>query len=86
MKPDSNRMPANLFANSPEKIVEVLTSKEVFPQGAASGMRVLTFYMSQSAKSLSSTRRRNPEKAKKMLSARVERELAEKDRWRRQVA
>lgn len=86
MKPDSNRMPANLFANSPEKIVEVLTSKEVFPQGAASGMRVLTFYMSQSAKSLSSTRRRNLEKAKKMLSARVERELAEKDRWRRQVA
>jgi len=79
-------MPANLFASSPEKIVEVLTSKEVFPQGAASGMRVLTFYMSQSAKSLSSTRRRNLEKAKKMLSVRVERELAEKDRWRRQVA
>ena len=86
MKSDSDRMPANLFAEPPEKIVEVLTSREVFPQGAASGMRVLSFYISQSGKGLSNSRRRNLEKARKMMSARVEREIAEKEKWRGKVA
>lgn len=86
MKSDSDRIPANLFAEPPEKIVEFLTSKDVFPQGAASGMRVLTFYMSQSSRGLSPSRRRNLEKARKMLSARVNMEMAERDRWHRKVA
>ncbi|HEV2134673.1 MAG TPA: DUF3175 domain-containing protein [Terracidiphilus sp.] len=88
MKSDSDRMPANLFANPPEKIVEVLSSREVFPQGAASGMRVLCFYISQSGKGLSPSRRRNLEKAKRMLSVLVEQEMAENDRerWRRKAA
>lgn len=86
MKSDSDRMPANLFAKPPEKIVEVLSSREVFPQGAASGMRVLSFYISQSGKGLSSTRRRNLERAKQMLSALVEHEMADREKWRRKVA
>ena len=86
MKSDSNRMPANLFANPPEKIVEVLSSRERFPQGAASGMRVLSFYLSQSGKGLSPTRRRNLEKAKQMLSHLVQLEMAERERWRRKAA
>jgi hypothetical protein len=79
-------MPANLFAEKPEKIVEVLTSREVFPQGAASGMRVLSFYISRSGKGLSVSRRRNLEKAKKLLSVQVEREMAEREKWRGKVA
>lgn len=86
MKSDSDRIPANLFAKPPEQIVEVLASKEIFPQGPASGMRVLTFYISQSARGLSPSRRRNLEKAKKMLSALVEHEMNERDRWHRKVA
>lgn len=86
MKSESDRMPANLFAEPPEKIVEVLSSREVFPQGAASGMRVLSFYISRSGKGISPSRRRNLEKAKRMLSALVELELADKERWRRKVA
>lgn len=86
MKSDSDRMPANLFAEPPEKIVEVLSSKEVFPQGVASGMRVLTFYISRSGKGISPTRRRNLEKAKRMLSQLVEIELADKEKWRKKVA
>ncbi|HEV2326462.1 MAG TPA: DUF3175 domain-containing protein [Terracidiphilus sp.] len=86
MKPDSDRMPANLFAEPPEKIVEVLSSREVFPQGAASGMRVLSFYISRAGKGLSISRRRRLEKAKKLLSVLVEREMADKDRWRGKAA
>lgn len=79
-------MPANLFANPPEKIVEILSSRERFPQGVASGMRVLSFYISQSGKGLSPTRRRNLEKAKQMLSHLVQLEMAERERWRRKAA
>ncbi len=87
MNTDSDRIPANLFANPPERIVEVLTSKESFPQGAASGMRVLSFYISRVGKGLTATRRRNLEKARKLLSIRVETELAEaKARLHRNVA
>ncbi len=86
MKSDFDRMPANLFAKPPEKIVEALTSREIFPQGAASGLRVLNFYISQSGKGLSITRLRNLEKAKKMLAVQVEREMAERERWRGKVA
>ncbi len=80
-------MPPNLFAKPPEKIVEILTSRETFPRGAASGMRVLSFYMAQAGKGLSCSRRRNLEKAKKMLAACVEREMAEaRTRWQGKVA
>ena len=77
MKSDPDRMPPNLFAEPPEKIVEVLTSRDSFPRGAASGMRVLSFYMAQAGRGLTSSRRRNLEKAKKMLTACVKREIAE---------
>lgn len=86
MKSDSDRIPANLFAKPPEQIVEVLSSKDMFPQGAASGMRVLTFYISRSGKGMTPSRRRNLEKARKMLSHLVELETAERERWQRKVA
>ena len=80
-------MPPNLFAEPPEKIVEVLTSRDAFPRGAAAGMRVLSFYMAQAGKGLTSSRRRKLERAKKMLSVCVEREMAEaRARFTRKVA
>lgn len=72
--------PAGLFTKDPETIAESLASKEVSPQGPASGMRVLTFYISHAGKSLSASRRRNLEKAKKLLSARVEQSLRKEQR------
>ena len=44
--------PAGLFTKDPETIAESLASKEVSPQSPASGMRVLTFYISHAGKSL----------------------------------
>jgi len=58
-----------------EAIADSLASKEVSPQGPASGMRLLTFYISHSAKRLSPTRLRSLEKARKLLAARVDQEL-----------
>lgn len=71
---------------SPEALAESLASKAISPQGPASGLRLLTFYLSHSAKRLSASRLRNLEKAKKLLSARLEREIKERELSERKVA
>jgi hypothetical protein len=64
-------MPAEALADS-------LASKEANPQGAAAGMRLLAFYISHGAKRLSPSRLRSLEKARKLLAARMEREMRQK--------
>jgi hypothetical protein len=76
---DFLRPPVGLFAMKPEAIADSLASREVSPQGPASGMRLLTFYISHSAKRLSPSRLRSLEKARKLLAARVDRELRKQD-------
>jgi hypothetical protein len=71
---------AGLFSQSAETIAESLSSKEVSPQGASSGLRLLTFYMNYAGRWLSASRRRNLEKAKKLLSIRLAKETAERER------
>ncbi|MGD0941170.1 MAG: DUF3175 domain-containing protein [Terracidiphilus sp.] len=68
-------LPAELFKWTPEAIARSLASREVSPQGPASGMRVLSFYLSHGGKALSASRRRNLEKARKLLAVRVEQSL-----------
>jgi hypothetical protein len=65
------KMPAEALANS-------LASREVSPQGIAAGMRLLTFYISHSAKRLSPSRLRSLEKARRLLAVRMDRELRQK--------
>jgi hypothetical protein len=67
-----------LFSMPPEALADSLASKEVSPQGTAAGMRLLTFYISHSAKRLSPSRLRSLEKTRKMLEARMDRELRQK--------
>lgn len=77
MRAKSGPTLAGLFANDPKTIAESLASREMFPQGAASGMRVLSFYISHAGRGLSPSRRRSLEKAKEILSDRVKQELRE---------
>jgi hypothetical protein len=67
-----------LFTMPLEALADSLASKEVSPQGTAAGMRLLTFYISHSAKRLSPSRLRSLEKARKLLAARMDRELRQK--------
>jgi len=71
--------PPGLFKKAPEEIAESLASTEVNPQGAAAGMRLLTFYISHAAARLNPARLRKLEKARKLLALRMERELKEKN-------
>ena len=72
VKTDSTHPPAGLFNKSAATIANTLASKEVSPKGAASGMRMLTFYINRAGKNLSSTRRKELARAKKLLARRIE--------------
>ena len=69
---------AGLFAMPAEALADSLASNEVSPQGTAAGMRLLRFYISHSAKRLSPSRLRSLQKARKLLAARIDRELRQK--------
>jgi tRNA(adenine34) deaminase len=71
VKTDSTHPVEGLFTKDPETIAKKLASKKVSPKGPGSGMRMLTYYMNRAGKELSATRRRDLEKAKELLSAKV---------------
>ena len=75
MKTKSGPTLGELFANDARTIAESLASREMFPQGPVSAMRVLSFYISHAGRWLSPSRRRNLEKAREILQARVRQEL-----------
>jgi hypothetical protein len=69
-----------LFTKSAPTIARELASKKVSPKGAVSGMRMLTFFINRAGEGLSASRRRELEKAKTLLSRRVQRERAAREK------
>ncbi len=82
MQVQSARVSAGLFAKDPETIAASLSSRELSPGGPASGIRLLAFYISHSAKGMSANQRRNLEKAKQLLSERMIQDQRERQRLR----
>ncbi|HLH37029.1 MAG TPA: DUF3175 domain-containing protein [Alloacidobacterium sp.] len=73
VKTDSTHPPEGLFKKSPETIARSLASKKVSPKGPGSGMRMLTYFMNRAGKNLSTQDRSRLQRAKELLSKRVER-------------
>jgi len=73
---DSTHPPKDLFTQSAPVIARSLASKKVSPKGPGSGMRMLTYFINRAGKGLSATRRRELERAKKLLHARIEKDKA----------
>ncbi|HEY1501779.1 MAG TPA: DUF3175 domain-containing protein [Acidobacteriaceae bacterium] len=71
---DSTHPPRDLFTKSAAAIARSLASKKVSPKGPASGMRMLTYFINRAGKGLSATRRKELERAKKLLHERIEKE------------
>jgi hypothetical protein len=72
VKTESTYPPEGLFTKDPETIARQLASKRVSPKGPGSGMRMLTYYINRAGKGLSAAQKGRLEKAKKLLSVRVE--------------
>jgi tRNA(adenine34) deaminase len=70
---DSTHPPPGLFKKDAAKIARALASKKVSPKGPSSGLRMLTYFINRAGKGLSASRKAELERAKKMLSARIQR-------------
>lgn len=73
VKTDSTHPPSGLFTRKAPAIVRALASKKVSPKGPASGMRMLTYFINRAGRGLTATRRAELEKAKALLSKRIQR-------------
>jgi len=72
VKTDSTHPPEGLFTKNAATIARTLASKRVSPKGPGSGMRMLTYSVNRAGRGLSAERRAELEKAKSLLSKRVE--------------
>jgi hypothetical protein len=81
----STSPPEGLFTKDAETIARSLASKKVSPKGPGSGMKMLTFYINRAGKSLSAERKRELERAKKLLSEMVEQTQKRTRSTKRQV-
>ncbi len=74
VKTDSTHPPEGLFTKSASTIARTLASKKVSPKGPGSGMRMLTYFINRAGRKLSASRRAELERAKALLSKRVQQE------------
>lgn len=72
VKTDSTHPPAGLFTRDAATIARTLASHRVSPKGPGSGMRMLTYFINRAGRGLSPTRRAELEKAKILLSKRIQ--------------
>jgi tRNA(adenine34) deaminase len=75
---DSTHPPPGLFKKDAETIARTLASNKVSPKGPGSGMRMLTYFINRGGKGLSASRKAELERAKKLLSTKIERSKEKK--------
>jgi hypothetical protein len=63
--------PAGLFTKDAETIARTMASKKVSPKGIGSGIRMIQFFLNRAGKGLSAKRKRELEKAKRILQEKI---------------
>jgi tRNA(adenine34) deaminase len=66
----STAPPRDLFTKDAATIARVMASKRVSPKGLGSAIRMVQYFINRGGKGLSATRRRELEKAKRILQER----------------
>ena len=67
VKTVSTYPPEGLFTKDAATIARVMASKKVSPKGIGSGVRMIQFFINRAGKGLPPARKRELEKAKRML-------------------
>jgi hypothetical protein len=80
VKTNSTHPAAGLFTKSARTIANSLASKRVSPEGPRSGMRMLTYFVNRAGRALSTERRAELERAKELLSRKIEQQKKIKKR------
>jgi tRNA(adenine34) deaminase len=70
---DSTHPPSGLFKKDAATIARTLASRRVSPKGPGSGMRMLVYFLNRGGRGLTAARRRELERAKRLLSERLNR-------------
>ncbi|HEX3103112.1 MAG TPA: DUF3175 domain-containing protein [Terriglobales bacterium] len=73
---DSTHPPQGLFTKDAATMARSLASKKVSPKGPGSGMRMLNYFINRGGKNLPVSRRRELQKAKKLLSRLIQNKKA----------
>jgi hypothetical protein len=66
--------PEGTFAKDAESIARTMASKRVSPKGIGSGIRMIQFFINRAGKSLPAERKKELEKAKELLRAKLKKE------------
>jgi uncharacterized protein DUF3175 len=66
--------PSGIFTKDAPTIARAMASKKVSPKGIGSGIRMIQYVLNRAGKNLSPTRKRELERAKKMLQARAQKQ------------
>src|ERR687891_140029 len=64
---DSTHPPSRTFTGSAGEIARKMARKDVSPKGLGSGIRMIQYFINRGGKNLSATRRRELERAKRIL-------------------
>jgi Protein of unknown function (DUF3175) len=67
VKTVSTYPPKNLFTKDAQTIARTMAKRSVSPGGVGSGIRMIHYFINRAGKSLSMTRKRELEKAKRIL-------------------
>jgi hypothetical protein len=67
VKTVSTSPPKDLFKKDAQTIARTMARKSVSPRGIGSGIRMIQYFINRAGKSLSITRKRELEKAKRIL-------------------
>ena len=73
VKTVSTYPPKDLYTKDAETIARVMATKKVSPKGLGSAIRMVQFYINRAGKTLSAARKRELEKAKRILQDKAER-------------
>jgi len=73
VKTVSTYPPKGIFTKDAETIARAMARKSVSPKGPGSGIRMIQFFINRAGKGLSATRRRELERAKRILGERTAR-------------
>jgi tRNA(adenine34) deaminase len=68
---DSTHPPPRTFTGSAAQIARTMARKDVSPKGLASAIRMIQYFINRGGKGLSASRRRELERAKRILRRRA---------------
>lgn len=70
VKTDSTHPPARTFSGSAAQIARTMARKDVSPKGLGSAIRMIQYFINRGGRGLSASRRRELERAKRILQQR----------------